>query len=309
MSSDFSAQQAELRELAAARKAVILAHNYQRDEVQEAADLVGDSLELARKAAATDAEIILFCGVHFMAETAKILSPDKTVLMPDARAGCPMADMITAEDVRELRRQHPGAVVVAYVNTSAAVKAEVDVCCTSANAAQIVERYPRDQQIVFVPDQHLGDWVNRQTGRHMVLWPGYCPTHAIIQAEDVLARRAEYPDAKVMAHPECPRAVVDLADVVTSTSGMLRYPETDDAPAYIVATEVSLLAGLRRRHPGRTFIAASEYAVCANMKMGTLEGAISALRDGLNEIVVPDDVRERALRAVSRMVEEPGRKG
>ncbi len=303
MSTDFSARRAELRELAAARNAVVLAHNYQRAELQEAADFVGDSLELARKAAATDAEVILFCGVHFMAETAKILSPEKTVLMPDARAGCPMAEMITADDVRRLRAGHPGAVVVAYVNTTAAVKAEVDVCCTSANAGQIVARYPMDQEIVFVPDQHLGDWVNRQTGRHMVLWPGYCPTHAIIQPDDVVARRAEHPGAKVMAHPECPRAVVDLADVVTSTSGMLRYPETDDTPVYIVATEVGLLTGLHRRHPDRTFVAASEYAVCANMKLGTLDGAIAALRDGLNEVTVPDDVRERALRAVTRMVE------
>jgi quinolinate synthase len=303
VSTDFSAQQAELRELAAARNALVLAHNYQRAEIQAAADFVGDSLELARKAAATDADVILFCGVHFMAETAKILSPQKTVLMPDRRAGCPMANMITADDVRALRAQHPGAAVVAYVNTSAAVKAEVDVCCTSANAAEIVGRFPDDQEIVFVPDQHLGDWVNRQTGRHMVLWPGYCPIHALIQPDDIVARRAEHPDAKVMAHPECPRAVVDLADVVTSTSGMLRYPETDDAPAYIVATEVGLLTGLRKRHPSRTFVAASDFSVCADMKLGTLDGAIRALRDGDNEVVVADDVLKRALRAVTRMVE------
>ncbi|HOT23533.1 MAG TPA: quinolinate synthase NadA [Thermoleophilia bacterium] len=303
MSTDFSAQQAELRRLAAARNAVVLAHNYQRAEVQEAADFVGDSLELARIAAATEADVILFCGVHFMAETAKILSPQKTVLMPDRRAGCPMADMITADDVRALRAEHPGAVVVAYVNTTAAVKAEVDVCCTSANAAQIVARYPEEQEIVFVPDQHLGDWVAHQTGRRMTLWPGYCPVHVIIRPEDIVARRAEHPGAKVMAHPECPRAVADLADVVTSTSGMLRYPQSDDTATYVVATEVGLLTGLRKRHPSRTFVAASEYAVCANMKLGTLEGAIAALHDGLNEVTVPDDVRERALRAVTRMVE------
>jgi quinolinate synthase len=303
VSTDFSAQQAELRELAAARHAVVLAHNYQRAEVQDAADFVGDSLELARKAAATDADVILFCGVHFMAETAKILSPHRTVLMPDARAGCPMANMVTAADVRELREKHPDAEVVAYVNTSAAVKAEVDVCCTSANAAQIVARVPADREIVFVPDQHLGDWVQRQTGRRMILWPGYCPIHAIIQPEDIMARRAENPGAKVMAHPECSRRVVDLADVVTSTSGMLRYPESDDAPAYIVATEVGLLTGLRKRYPDRTFVPASEFSVCANMKMTTLESAIEALREGRNEITVADEIRERALRAVERMVE------
>lgn len=303
MSTDLSRQQAELRQLAAERRAVILVHNYQRPEVQEAGDFVGDSLELSRTAAATDAEVILFCGVHFMAETAKILSPQKTVLMPDARAGCPMADMVTPEALRALKAEHPDAVVVAYVNTSAEVKAEADVCCTSANAPEVVARVPAEREIIFVPDQHLGDWVQRQTGRRMVLWPGYCPTHALIQPEDIAARREEHPDAKVMAHPECSRAVVDLADVVTSTSGMLRYPGTDDAPVYIVATEVGLLTGLRSRYPDRVFVPATEYAVCANMKLTTLESAIAALRDGANEVTVDPAVREKALRAVRRMVE------
>jgi len=303
VSTDFSEQQAELRELAGARNAVILAHNYQRAEVQDAADFVGDSLELARKAAATDADVILFCGVHFMAETAKILSPQKTVLMPETEAGCPMADMVTADRLRALKAEHPGAVVVAYVNTSAAVKAETDICCTSANAVEIVSRVPADREIIFVPDQHLGDWVRRQTGRDMVLWPGYCPTHALILPQDIEARRREHPEAKVMAHPECNRAVVDLADVVTSTSGMLRFPEGDDARTYIVATEVGLLTGLRKRYPERTFVAASDYAVCPNMKLTTLESAIDALRDGRGEIVVPPEISVRALRAVQRMVE------
>jgi quinolinate synthase len=300
---DYSDQQAELRRLAAERNAVILVHNYQREEVQEAGDFVGDSLELARRAAATDAAIILFAGVHFMAETAKILSPGKTVLMPDSRAGCPMARMVDAARLRALKAEHPGAVVVAYVNTTAEVKAETDVCCTSANAAEIVARIPADREIIFVPDQHLGDWVNRQTGREMILWPGYCPIHAIILPEDIVARRAEHPEAKVMAHPECPRAVVDLADVVTSTSGMLRFPETDDAPTYIVATEVGLLTGLRKRYPDRVFVAASDYAVCANMKLTTLDKAIDTLRSGANEVVVDPDIAARALRAVERMVE------
>ena len=303
MSTDFSAQRGELRALAEARRAVILAHNYQRPEMQDAADFVGDSLELARKAAATDADVILFAGVHFMAETAKILSPTKTVLMPDRTAGCPMADMVTAERLRALKAEHPGAVVVAYVNSSAEVKAETDVCCTSANAVEIVGRIPADREIIFVPDQHLGDWVRRQTGRDMTLWPGYCPTHALILPQDIEARRREHPGAKVMAHPECSRAVVDLADVVTSTSGMLRYPEGDDARSYIVATEVGLLTGLRKRYPDRTFVAASDLAVCANMKLGTLEGAIAALRDMSGEVVVPPETAARALRAVERMVE------
>jgi quinolinate synthase len=302
VSTDPDEQRAALRELAAARDAVILAHNYQRAELQDAADFVGDSLELARKAAASDASVILFCGVHFMAETAKILAPGKTVLMPEVTAGCPMADMVTAERLRALKAEHPGAVVVAYVNTSAAVKAETDVCCTSANAVDIVSRIPAGREIIFVPDQHLGDWVRRQTGREMTLWPGYCPTHALIQAGDIEARRREHPGAKVMAHPECSRAVVDLADVVTSTSGMLRFPGGDDASAYVVATEVGLLTGLRVRYPDRTFVPASDLAVCANMKLGTLDSAIAALRDMGPEIVVPDEIRERAARAVERMV-------
>jgi len=303
VSSGFSEQRAELRALAAERNAVILAHNYQRAEVQDAADLVGDSLELSRRAAATDAEIIVFCGVHFMAETAKILSPQKTVLMPETEAGCPMADMLTPERLRALKAEHPGAVVVAYVNTSAAIKAETDICCTSANAVEIVGRVPADREIIFVPDQHLGDWVRRQTGRDMILWPGYCPTHALILPQDVEARRREHPGAKVMAHPECSRAVLDLADVVTSTSGMLRFPEGDDARAYVVATEVGLLTGLRKRYPDRTFVAASEYAVCPNMKLTTLEAAIHGLRDMSGEIIVPPEIAARALRAVQRMVE------
>ena len=303
MATDYSDQQAELRRLAAERDAVILAHNYQRPEVQDAADFVGDSLELARKAAATPQSVILFCGVHFMAETAHILSPQKTVLMPDPRAGCPMANMVTAEGLRALKAQHPDAVVVAYVNTTAAVKAETDVCCTSSNAVEVVQRFAKDQPIIFVPDKNLGDWVERQTGRKMILWDGFCPVHADIKAADIEARKSEYPEAKVMAHPECPRAVVDLADVVTSTSGMLRYPAGDAASAYIVATETGLLHRLNQMYPDRRFVAASLRSVCPNMKLTTLDTAITALGEGLNEITVPPQIRERAARAVARMIE------
>jgi quinolinate synthase len=299
-----SEQQAELRRLAIERDAVILAHNYQRLEVQEAADFIGDSLELARRAAATDASVILFCGVHFMAETAHILAPHKTVLMPDPRAGCPMADMVTAEGLRALKGQHPGAPVVAYVNTSAAVKAETDVCCTSANCVEVVDRFPRDQELVFVPDRNLGDYVRRQTGHeHMVIWPGYCHVHNDIHAEDIVAARAQHPDAVVMAHPECPHEVLELADVVASTSGMLHRPETDPARSFIVATEVGLVDRLKMLHPGREFIVASRRAYCPNMKLTTLDKAIAALDEGVNEITVPPAIRERALRAVERMVE------
>ena len=303
MATDYSDQQAELRRLAAERDAVILAHNYQRPEVQDAADFVGDSLELARKAAATPQSVILFCGVHFMAETAHILSPQKTVLIPYPRAGCPMANMVTAEGLRALKAQHPDAVVVAYVNTTAAVKAETDVCCTSSNAVEVVQRFAKDQPIIFVPDKNLGDWVERQTGRKMILWDGFCPVHADIKAADIEARKSEYPEAKVMAHPECPRAVVDLADVVTSTSGMLRYQAGDAASAYIVATETGLLHRLNQMYPDRRFVAASLRSVCPNMKLTTLDTAITALVEGLNEITVPPQIRERAARAVARMIE------
>jgi quinolinate synthase len=303
VATDFSEQQAELRRLAAERDAVILAHNYQRPEVQDAADFVGDSLELARKAAATPQSVILFCGVHFMAETAHILSPQKTVLMPDPRAGCPMANMVTVEGLRALKAQHPDAVVVAYVNTTAAVKAETDVCCTSSNAVEIVQRFAKDQPIIFVPDKNLGDWVERQTGRAMILWDGYCHVHANIEVADIEARKADYPEAKVMAHPECPRAVLEMADMVTSTSGMLRYPGDDSASTYIVATETGLLHRLDQMYPDRRFVAASLRSVCPNMKLTTLDSAIAALDDGLNEITVPPRIRERAAQAVARMIE------
>jgi quinolinate synthase len=301
--TDFSDSQQELRDLAAARDAIILAHNYQRPEVQDAADLVGDSLELARKAAATDASVILFCGVHFMAETAKILSPAKTVLMPDPHAGCPMADMVTVEGLRALKAQHPGAAVVAYVNTSAEIKAEVDVCCTSANAPEIVGRIPAEQPIIFVPDRNLGDWVAGRTGRtNMIMWQGYCPVHEQMTADEVRAALDAHPGAELMAHPECGREVRDLATVITSTSGMLRYPATSAAPAFVVATETGLLHRLRGLYPEREFVPAARGAVCPNMKRTTLEKAIEALDEGLHEIVVPPRIAERALASVERMM-------
>jgi len=298
----------ELRRLARERDAVILAHNYQRPEVQDAADHTGDSLELARKAAATDAKVILFCGVHFMAETAAILSPDKTVLMAEPRAGCPMADMATAEGLRELKAKHPGAVVVSYVNTSAEVKAETDVCCTSANAVQVVERFPAEQQIIFVPDRNLGDYVNRMTGRSMILWPGYCHVHDQITTGDVAAAKAAHPDAVLLAHPECRREVLELADVVTSTSGMLREPATDPARTFVIATETGLLYRLEQLYPDRRFVPASKRAICHNMKMTTLERCVATLGDEFDEaarheVRVAPDIREKALRAVERMIE------
>jgi len=301
---DLSQSQQQLRDLAAERDAVVLAHNYQRPEVQDAADYVGDSLELARTASATDASVILFCGVHFMAETAKILSPDKTVLMPDTRAGCPMADMVTVEGLRALKARHPDAAVVAYVNTSADIKAEVDVCCTSANAPDVVARIPADQPIIFVPDRNLGDWVAGRTGRtNMIMWDGYCPVHEDMTVDEVHAALDAHPGAELMAHPECGRAVRDLATVITSTSGMLRYPATSEARVFVVATETGLLHRLHALYPDRRFVPAARGAVCPNMKLTTLDKAIRALDEGLNEIVVPPKIAERALAAVERMMQ------
>ncbi len=306
---DLNDLQLELRRLAAERDAVILAHNYQRPEVQDAADHTGDSLELARIAARDEHAVILFCGVHFMAETAYILAPHKTVLMPDKRAGCPMANMVTVAGLRDLKAQHPGAAVVAYVNTSAAIKAEVDVCCTSANAVEIVERFPRDQEIIFVPDRNLGDYIARQTGRTdtMIMWPGYCHVHEEFNAADIATARAADPEALVIAHPECRREVLEVADVVTSTSGMLRYPAGSPAASFIIATETALIYRLRTMYPDRRFTSACTRAVCPNMKLTTLEKCVATLGDEFDdtlehEVSVAPQVREAALRAVERMI-------
>jgi len=302
--------QQELRQLAAERDAVILAHNYQRPEVQDAADHTGDSLELARIAQKDPHQVILFCGVHFMAETAYILAPQKRVLMPDKRAGCPMADMVTVHGLRTLKAEHPDAVVVAYVNTSADIKAETDVCCTSANAVQIVERFPKDQKIIFVPDRNLGDYVARQTGREetMILWQGWCHVHDDFRAAEIEEIRAAEPGAVLMAHPESRREVLDIADVVTSTSGMLRYPGTSDASTFIVATETGLLYRLGTLYPDRKFIPASSRAVCPNMKLTTLEKCIATLGEEWDDVLdhevsVGEHVRVKALQAVERMIE------
>jgi quinolinate synthase len=306
---DFAALQQELRRLAAQRDAVILAHNYQRPELQDVADHTGDSLELARIAQRDPHTVILFCGVHFMAETAYILSPEKTVLMPDKRAGCPMADMATVAGLRKLKGEHPDAVVVAYVNTSAEIKAETDVCCTSANAVQIVERFPKDQKIIFVPDRNLGDYVARQTGREetMILWQGWCHVHDDFRAAEIEKIRAANPGSVLMAHPESRREVLEIADVVASTSGMLRFPGTSDARTFIVATETGLLHRLGQLYPDREFIPASVQAICPNMKRNTLEKAVATLGEEWDdvlehEVVVPEPIRVKALQAVERML-------
>jgi len=292
-----------LNRLKRERGAVILAHNYQRGEVQDVADFVGDSLELARQAAGTEAKVILFCGVDFMAETAAILCPDKKVLVPDLHAGCPMANMVTVRELRRKKRRHPDALVVCYVNSSAAVKAESDVCCTSANAVNMLKGLPADREIIFVPDQSLGDYAARQSGRKVILWPGYCPTHHRILADHVERAKAEHPQAEVVVHPECTADVIAVADHVASTSGMLRVCREGNAGEFIIGTEIGLLHRLRKENPDNVFYPASPLADCPNMKLNTLEKMVWALEDMAYEITVPEAVASKARRAIERMIE------
>jgi quinolinate synthase len=293
----------KIKRLKAERKAVILAHNYQPAEIQDMADFCGDSLGLSIKAAETDAQVIVFCGVKFMAETAAILSPQKTVLLPDKFAGCPLADMITAEQLSELKRKYPDAMVVCYVNSSAEVKAQSDYCCTSSNAVEVVNSIPQDRQIIFVPDQHLGRFVAERTGRDLVLWPGYCHVHVAITEEDIRNAKAKYPDAIVMAHPECTEPVKDLADQLLSTGQMLEFAAKEKAKRFIVATEIGMTYPLKKQNPEAQFIAASNKAVCPNMKKITLEKVAWALEDMQYKITVPQEIRIKAKKALDRMVE------
>ncbi len=294
--------QEELRELAREKNALVIAHNYQRSEVQDAADFTGDSLELSRTAARTGAEIILFCGVHFMAETAHILSPQKKVLLAEIKAGCPMADMITAGDLRRMKAEHPEALVVAYVNTSAAVKAETDICCTSANAATVVANIPADREIIFVPDRNLALYVEKKTGRKLIKWDGFCPTHEYITVETILKTKAERPEALVIAHPECLPEVQDLADALESTSGMIRFAQQSEAKTFIIATEMGLNHRLKKENPDKEFISPTKKAICPNMKMTTLRKAIETLRQERYEIRLDEETRLKALAAVEAMV-------
>ena len=309
----------EVRELAQARNAVILAHNYQLPEVQRIAHYVGDSLGLSRQAAATDADLIAFCGVHFMAETASILSPDKTVLLPDLGAGCSLADSITAEQLREWKAQHPGAVVVMYVNTTAEVKALTDYCCTSSNAVQVVEHiwavHGEDTEILFGPDMFLGAYVEKETGRRLNVWIGECHVHAGIRPADIASVRASHPGAEFLIHPECGCSTsvmeyvaagdVDARDThMLSTGGMLKHARDSDAETFIVATETGMLHPLREANPGKQFVPANRQAVCQYMKMITLPKLRDALRDGGERYTVKVDpeLAERARVPIERMV-------
>ncbi len=293
----------KIQKLKKDRNALLLVHNYQLGEVQDIADFSGDSLELSRKAAASDADVIVFCGVHFMAETAAILNPDRTVLLPDLHSGCPMADMITAEQLRELKKQHPTAKVICYVNSTAEVKAESDICCTSANAVKIVETLKEAEEIIFVPDQYLGSYAAEQAGREMILWPGYCPTHARILPSDIQKRKEEHPNAVVIVHPECKVETKALADAILSTGQMVKYARETDAREIIVGTEIGLLHRLRKENPGKTFIPVTEQAVCPRMKLITLETVLWSLENMKNRVEVPKEIRIKAKNAVDRMLE------
>lgn len=292
----------EIKRLKTERNAVILAHNYQRAEVQAIADFTGDSLELARKATQVDADVIVFCGVYFMAETAAILNPAKTVLIPDATAGCPMADMITGAQLRELKARHPGAIAVCYVNSTAEVKAECDMCVTSGNAEKVMASLPKGREIIFVPDQHLGGHIAGLRGETYVLWPGYCPTHARLTARRVLDAKAAHPGAPVLVHPECPKDVRDVADECLSTGGMCAYVRNSEAKEFVVGTEVGILYRLRTENPGKTFWPVDDSTICPNMKKTTLENLRDALRDMSPRVVVPPEIAARARKAIDAML-------
>lgn len=304
----------DVRVLAGERRAVILAHNYQVPWIQDVADFVGDSLALSRQAAQTDAATIVFCGVHFMAETAKILSPEKTVLLPDLEAGCSLAASIDADQLRAWKAEHPGAAVVAYVNTTAEVKAESDICCTSSNAVEVVRSIPEDREILFLPDMFLGAHVQRQTGRKMEIWMGECHVHAGIGAQEMRAKAEADPEAELLIHPECgcsTSAVYLLGEGVLpaertkilSTGGMVKEAAQSSATRFLVATETGILHQLRKGNPGKVFEPINEDAVCRFMKTITPAALMRSLREGIYEITVPEDIRVRAARAVQRMIE------
>ncbi len=303
----FPALQAEIRELAREHNAVVLAHSYERPEIQDVADHVGDSLRLSRIAASAPESTIVFCGVSFMAETAKILSPDKRVLLPDLAAGCSLADSITVEQLRSWKAEHRGAVVVSYVNTSAAVKAESDYCCTSSNARAVIDAIPADRRILFLPDMFLGLWLQRVTGRKLTIWLGECHVHAGIRPSDVAEWHRREPNAELLIHPECgcTSQVIEIAGDeahILSTEGMVTYAERSSADTFLVATEVGILHRLEQKAPGKRFVPVNREAVCQYMKLTTLEKLRDALRLGVHEIDVPAEVAARARVALERMI-------
>lgn len=291
-----------LLELKKERNAIILAHYYQRDEIQEVADFRGDSFLLAQKAVETDAEVIVFCGVHFMGESAKILAPDKTVIIPDERAGCPMADMVNVEGLRALKAKHPNAKVVTYINSSAEVKAETDICCTSANAVRVIQSLDAEE-IIWVPDKNLGDYVSKQTDKKMILWEGYCNTHDMLTVKDVVEMRARYPEAEFIAHPECRPEVVEMADFVGSTTALIKYAKESDTEQFIVGTEDGTGYQMRLDSPHKQFHFATRFLVCPNMKVNNLKKLVKCLETMQPEIYVPPHIADRARQSLQRMLE------
>jgi quinolinate synthase len=291
-----------IQELKEEKNAVILSHNYQSSEIQDIADYLGDSLELSQKAAKSNADVIVFCGVRFMAETASILCPKKTVLVPEPDAKCPMANMITAESLRTLKQKWPNAIVVCYVNTTASVKAESDICCTSSNAVRIVE-HSKGNEVIFIPDKYLAHYVSTKVKKKIIPWNGFCPTHVKILPEHIKKQRELHSNAEVMVHPECTPPVIALADKVLSTGGMCKYARFSKAKEIIVGTEVGLLHRLRKENPGKMFYPASELAVCPNMKLTTLEKVLWSLEDMKHKVEVSQAVAMKARRAVEKMLE------
>ena len=304
--ADTAKLQKRVRELKKRRNAVILAHNYQAPEIQDVADFVGDSLGLSFRAKETAADVILFCGVHFMAETAKIVNPSKKVILPDLEAGCSLADSCDATALARWKEAHPGVVIVAYINCTAAVKAQVDIICTSGNAVKVVNSIPRDKQVLFCPDENLGQWVMEQTGRKLLLWPGVCHVHVKFTAESLAALRAKHPGAKVVAHPECLPVVRSMADEVCSTEKMIAYCKASPANAFIIVTESGMLHRLRKEVPGKEFIAGPTDTCSCNecefMKKNTLEKCVAALENLSPEIILDEDIRRRALVPIERML-------
>jgi quinolinate synthase len=291
-----------LLQLKKERNAIILAHYYQRDEIQEVADFRGDSFQLAQKAAETDADVIVFCGVHFMGESAKILAPTKTVIIPDERAGCPMADMVNVEGLRALKRKHPNATVVAYINTSAEVKSETDICCTSANAVKVIESVESDE-IIWVPDKNLGDYVSKFTNKKMIIWEGYCNTHDMLTVKDVEEMRAQYPNAQFVVHPECRPEVVAMGDFVGSTTAIIEYCKKSDCQEFIVGTEDGTGYQLRNDSPDKQFHFATKYLVCPNMKVNNLKKVVRCLETMQPEIYVPTEMADKARSSLERMLQ------
>ncbi len=298
----------EIIRLKKEKNAVILGHYYQIDEIQVLSDYVGDSLALAQEAQRTDAPIIVFCGVHFMAETAKILNPTRKVLLPDVEASCSLAESCTGEDLRRFKAEHPGHIVVSYVNCSAEVKAESDLICTSGNAEKLINALPKDQKIIFAPDKNLGGYINRQTGRNMVLWNGVCTVHDALEAESILKLKQQNPDAPVIAHPECNSAVLAVSEFIGSTKAMLNYVAKSEHKRFIVATESGILYEMRKNNPDKEFIAVPSGESCActdcsYMKMNTLEKLYRCLRDEQPEILLDAEMIERARRPIVRMLD------